>query len=412
MFKVLNNFKKRRTNNNEIQLVEIDEHRQRKQTTPSPPRDKKKFSLRHIITPKRKRKPTTNETNENPFSTKNLPNMNSPGSCGVEPYTAKSQTLHFERKPLSPIRYNLFDNKQFMSPQSPAAKMLHQNYLRQFGPPCENAPLQMINNDIPIPSTPPSANRTVPVPNTAPTKHYKQQRRKVKGIQAMPMKPIIDKKFTLGKRKVYSSDEESRDDEESREDEDDDGFSDPDENDTFATIAPSSNFGELFLPSFIQPQKKTYSYCLRVYLIAGRSLLNTEVGFKDLSNPYLTLQVGDWRQTSTVANSTLFPTYNQTFTFLINSYRVPRKQHESYHQVDHQDQNFDDPDLILRVFDHDNIFDHSFMGRKIIPLNSLLREAQLNNKSTVYNQWVQLEGVPTGEIHLVMMVESGVNFGF
>jgi hypothetical protein len=52
------------------------------------------------------------------------------------------------------------------------------------------------------------------------------------------------------------------------------------------------------------------------------------------------------------------------------------------------------------------------MGRKIIPLNSLLREAQLNNKSTVYNQWVQLEGVPTGEIHLVMMVESGVNFGF
>jgi hypothetical protein len=294
MFKVLNNFKKRRTNNNEIQLVEIDEHRQRKQTTPSPPRDKKKFSLRHIITPKRKRKPTTNETNENPFSTKNLPNMNSPGSCGAEPYTAKSQTLHFERKPLSPIRYNLFDNKQFMSPQSPAAKMLHQNYLRQFGPPCENAPLQMINNDIshvPIPSTPPPANRTVPVPNTAPTKHYKQQRRKVKGIQAMPVKPIIDKKFTLGKRKVYSSDEESRDDEESREDEDDDGFSDPDENDTFATIAPSSNFGELFLPSFIQPQKKTYSYCLRVYLIAGRSLLNTEVGFKDLSNPYLTLQV-------------------------------------------------------------------------------------------------------------------------
>jgi hypothetical protein len=407
MLRALNNFKKRRTNNNEAQIIDVKQQQQeydenkrlqsftfQKSPPSSPMPQRKSFSLRQIITPKKKRKNVDNI--RAPTYDSNIFSLNLPVEKSQDSTTPK---FNFEspRKPLSPINYNR-PSIQVTSPQSPVAKVAHQNYAKQFGSPITPVKKTPLFTDdcvrFSTPCTPNTQMKKQEVAATSSPKNHRHSiRRRVTSLRVKQETPP-DKKFALGKR--------SRDEDDEMDEDDDDGFD---------AISPGDYSGEMFEVS-VAPVKPTYSYCLRVFLMAAKQLINTEIGFKEFSNPYATLQVGDWRQSSTVCNSTLCPQYNQSFTFLISSHRVPRKPEESFAQVDSADENFEDPELLLRMFDHDNIFDHSFLGRKTIKLASMLREAQLNNRSTVYNQWMKLEGVASGEVHLALLVESGVSFGF
>lgn len=78
--------------------------------------------------------------------------------------------------------------------------------------------------------------------------------------------------------------------------------------------------------------------------------------------------------------------------------------------------NHEDPELVIKVFDHDNIFAHAFMGKASIDLGSLLEECQNSKegRSEVKTIEVKLsgEGIDQGSVQLVYDMSQGSNFKF
>lgn len=137
-----------------------------------------------------------------------------------------------------------------------------------------------------------------------------------------------------------------------------------------------------------------HPFTLKLVIKEGKDLLNTEIGFKEKSNPYVKLEIGGQRQTSKIEYSTLDPKWNQTFHFIVNN-------------------NSSNKNLMLSIYDHDEIFEHPFMGKVCIPVDELIKECSesQDGKSRLYSKWVKVnEG--KGELHLVYRVVQGMQLNF
>lgn len=173
-----------------------------------------------------------------------------------------------------------------------------------------------------------------------------------------------------------------------------------------------------------------YPYCLRIFIGAAKNLIDTQVGFKRNPDPYVTLEVGQCRQNTVHVTGTRDPVFNQSFSFIVHSTRRPavlamdtKKNMNGSPMVFDSDDNSSnecmehkDADLIIKVFDHDNIFSHAFMGRCVISLTELLQQCQYSpqGRSEVKTAEVNLigDGIEQGTLQIVYDMSQGCNFKF
>lgn len=163
----------------------------------------------------------------------------------------------------------------------------------------------------------------------------------------------------------------------------------------------------------IQQQNQQYPYSFRAFIGGAKDLIDTKVGFKRNPDPYVTLQIGQCRQNTPHVPSTRNPSFNQSFSFIVHSTRAPANSQSGGNcQVMHHE----DPEMVIKVFDHDNIFAHAFMGKCVINLREMLEQCQNSSagRSEVKTMEVRLsgEGIQQGSLQIVYDMSQGSNFKF
>eukprot|EP01080_Neovahlkampfia_damariscottae_P011313 gene11313-4125_t len=125
----------------------------------------------------------------------------------------------------------------------------------------------------------------------------------------------------------------------------------------------------------------------------ARNLISSSVGFKDTSDPYVVLQVGGMSQKTKKISSTVNPKFNQQFIFF-------------------KDTNLKDSTLDLKIYDHDEVFDHECLGSLSISLEPAIHQCKkTNNSSEQFSNWYPIEN-GTGEISISFRAKEGVDMKF
>jgi hypothetical protein len=168
--------------------------------------------------------------------------------------------------------------------------------------------------------------------------------------------------------------------------------------------------------------QEQYTYSLRIFIGSARDLIDTQVGFKRNPDPYVTLEVGQCRQNTHYIQGTRNPCFNQSFSFIVHSTRRPYILDQNLSKEDRyaynafENHNHKDPDLVIKVFDHDNIFSHAFMGKCVISLTELLEQCQQSQsgRSEVKTAELKLsgEGINQGILQIVYDMSHGCTFKF
>ncbi|KAL9648466.1 hypothetical protein ABK040_014086 [Willaertia magna] len=145
-----------------------------------------------------------------------------------------------------------------------------------------------------------------------------------------------------------------------------------------------------------------YCYTFNLILLKGLNIKNSGHGFKEASNVYAIMELGQWRQTSKVKMNTRNPVWNQSFQFQFISPYNPEQPPHKQHIVDSSNSS---KVLKIKLYDYDEIFEHMPLGELEVDIRHLVfqcieDEGKKNEsgrvfmkRSPTYKQSYPLEGV-------------------
>ncbi|KAG2386515.1 hypothetical protein C9374_002259 [Naegleria lovaniensis] len=155
-----------------------------------------------------------------------------------------------------------------------------------------------------------------------------------------------------------------------------------------------------------------FPYVFNLILFRGSKIKNSGNGFKDHSNVYAVVEVGNHKKTSSVIKNSSNPVWNEQFQLMFSS------------PVDPFDQNISTgmnrSVVSIRLYDHDDIFEHEFLGKVEIPLHDLIVQCGhdtgkfngngqlIMKRSSTIKEVVKLQNVECGQIEIQYRVEHHV----
>ncbi|KAF0975920.1 hypothetical protein FDP41_005247 [Naegleria fowleri] len=175
--------------------------------------------------------------------------------------------------------------------------------------------------------------------------------------------------------------------------------------------------------SFMRVMQETlvpqYNYVFNFILFRGSNIKNSGNGFKDHSNVYAVVEVGSHKKTSSVVQNSSNPVWNEQFQLMFQSPIDPFSP--NVEQSNSRDMTTGRPMVVsIRLYDHDEIFEHEFLGKVEIPLNDLILQCgqdtgKLNGngqlimkRSPTIKDVVKLQNVECGHIEIQYRVEHHV----
>ncbi|EFC37782.1 predicted protein [Naegleria gruberi] len=193
------------------------------------------------------------------------------------------------------------------------------------------------------------------------------------------------------------------------------GFSNfSDSSNSFNTMSSISQTPQV--PSFQYLTQPTRPFVFNLNLLKGQSIKNSGNGFKENSNVYAVIEVGNYRKTSRVVMNSSNPVWNQQFQFILPTFYHPFVQDlKEMHDANTEPIN---NVVTIRLYDHDEIFEHEFLGKVEFKLDELFvqccqdsgkvheKTGQLIMKrSKTFKQMMNLFGVETGQLEIQFRVE-------
>jgi len=188
---------------------------------------------------------------------------------------------------------------------------------------------------------------------------------------------------------------------------------DPASSESSSNSATSGNAQSMQqLHTAISNEEGMHNYLFNLILLKGISIKNSGNGFKENSNVYAVMDVGQYRHTSKICLNNSNPVWNQQFQFPVQSPIDPMSSSTDMYKR---------PSgrvLTVRLYDHDEIFEHEFLGRIEIDLDDLIadcsqdsgkvseRTGQISMKrSKTFKETLPLTGVECGQIQIQYRVE-------